>query len=136
MSRMSRLQMRLPLPALQMRFYRLWWLWWLWWLRWWWLLQLLVMLPLVVDVARKRHLFFDDVCPSRQQEMRPLLAHEVRPCLVCGDGSLNRFAVDQKRAGGQCRNGGDNERKAREIIAVPRDEPDTPAITARHDAKA
>ena len=81
------------------------------------------MLPLVVDVARKRHLFFDDVCPSRQQEMRPLLAHEVRPCLVCGDGSLNRFAVDQKRAGGQCRNGGDNERKAREIIAVPRDEP-------------
>ena len=45
MSRMSRLQMRLPLPALQMRFYTLWWL------RWWWLLQLLVMLPLVVDAT-------------------------------------------------------------------------------------
>jgi len=84
MSRMSRLQMRLPLPALQMRFYRLWWLWWLRWLRWWWLLQLLVTLPLVVDVARKRHLYLDDA----KQGMRPLLAHEVRPCLVCGEAVL------------------------------------------------
>jgi hypothetical protein len=51
--------------------------------------------------------------------------------------SDNRFAVDQKRVGVQCRDGGDNEWKARaEIVAVPRDEPDTRANTARHDAKA
>src|SRR6516225_62785 len=51
--------------------------------------------------------------------------------------SDNRFAVDQKRAGGQCRNGSDNERKARcEIITVPRDEPDTRTISPGHDAKA
>src|SRR6516164_361641 len=51
--------------------------------------------------------------------------------------SDNRFAVDQKRAGGQCRNGSDNERKARcEIITVPRDEPDTRTISPGHNAKA
>ena len=40
--------------------------------------------------------------------------------------SDNRFAVDQKRASGQCRYGGDNEWKARaEIVAVAGDEADS-----------
>jgi hypothetical protein len=49
---MSQLQMRLP--RLQMRLERLLGLWWLWWL-------LLGTLRLVVDEARKRYLFLDDV---------------------------------------------------------------------------
>jgi hypothetical protein len=41
----------------------------------------------------------------------------------------NRLAIDQKRAGGQCRDRCDHERKAtREVIAVASDEPDTGSV--------
>jgi hypothetical protein len=54
--------------------------------------------------------------------------------VVVGD---NRFAVDQERAPGQrCDRCGDERKARREIVALPRDQPNTGTIAPGHDAHA